>query len=555
MQETKNIVEEALIQMKNVEEAIAENAKGILASTMKEEINQLVKESLSEQDDETEVDAEVDMDMDDEELDIDMDTDNEEDMDMEIDMDMDSDETPIDLTDASDEEILKVFKAMGEEDGIIVKKDGEDIHLSDTNADTEYLVKLGESEEDKNLEEMQMDEMDDVDTQSVIDAIFSNDGNIEDDQEMEDDEEVMYEIEFDEEDEEDLEEDDDMLDEEDDDMLDEEDEEDLEEGEDMLDEEDEEDLEEGEDHLEEDDDMLDEEDDQLEEAYNHKKAKKSETKESKMSVKPKGVGIGSGPKFKYKDKAAGGFKEDKKEGPKMMGTGKAKFEYKKGENMEGKSKVVKAETKEGQGYKDREDERLSMKHGKIASKDLKTTKARRDDAGFEKRETKEAARTYGNGSKEGRGLRKGISNNRKYVYGKNGVKVESLEAEISMLREKNEEYRKALNVFREKLNEVAIFNSNLAYATRLFTEHSTTKKEKINILRRFDDVESLKESKSLYKSLKDELTKTETKSINESVEKKINNTVSSGSAVNLIESKTYENPQFMRMKDLMSKLG
>jgi hypothetical protein len=42
------------------------------------------------------------------------------------------------------------------------------------------------------------------------------------------------------------------------------------------------------------------------------------------------------------------------------------------------------------------------------------------------------------------------------------------------------------------LNEVAVFNSNLAYATRLFTEHSTTKQEKINILRRFDNVESLK---------------------------------------------------------------
>jgi hypothetical protein len=85
-----------------------------------------------------------------------------------------------------------------------------------------------------------------------------------------------------------------------------------------------------------------------------------------------------------------------------VGTGKAsKFQYKKGVNMEGKSKVVKAETKEGQGYDDREDERLA-KHGNIASKDLKTTKARRDDAGFEKRETKEAARTYGMGSKEGR---------------------------------------------------------------------------------------------------------------------------------------------------------
>jgi hypothetical protein len=89
----------------------------------------------------------------------------------------------------------------------------------------------------------------------------------------------------------------------------------------------------------------------------------------------------------------------------------------------------------------------------------------------------------------------------------------------------------------------------------LFTEHSTTKKEKINILRRFDNVETLKESKGLYKSIKEELSKSETKSINESVEKKINNTVSSGSATTLIESKTYENPQFLRMRDLMSKIG
>jgi prolyl oligopeptidase PreP (S9A serine peptidase family) len=123
-----------------------------------------------------------------------------------------------------------------------------------------------------------------------------------------------------------------------------------------------------------------------------------------------------------------------------------------------------------------------------------------------------------------------------------------------MLREKNEEYRKALNVFREKLNEVAVFNSNLAYATRLFTEHSTTKKEKINILRRFDSVESLKESKQLYKTVKDELSHTETKNISESVERQLNSNKTSGSATTLIESKTYENPQFLRIKDLMSKL-
>jgi hypothetical protein len=105
MQENKSLVQEALIQMRNVEEAIAENAKGILHSTMKEEINQLVKESLSEQD-EVDLDADIedDVDTDDVDMDVDMDVDNDtEDMDMDVDteFDMDSeDESPIDLTDA-----------------------------------------------------------------------------------------------------------------------------------------------------------------------------------------------------------------------------------------------------------------------------------------------------------------------------------------------------------------------------------------------------------------------------------------------------------------------
>ncbi len=513
--------------MKNVEEAIAENAKGILASTMKEEINQLVKESLSEQD-EDEVDLDMDMEDDDsEEMDVDLDIDNEDEMDMDFDMDMDSEESPIDLTDASDEEILKVFKAMGEEDGIIVKKDGNDIHLTDSETDEEYLVKLGESEEDTNLDEtMYVDEIDemDVDTEDVINAIFSKDGDASD-IEVDQDEEVMYEIEFDEEDEDDMmeQEDDDMMEQEDDDMM--EQEEDLD---DMMEEDDE--------------DMMEEEEEDLDESYNQRRA----VREAKSTIKPKGVGIGSGPKFTYKDKAAGGFKEDKKQGPKSVGTGKAKFEYKKGENMEGSSKVVKAETKEGAHGMNKGDKSKTMK-GKEDYTTKKGDTLKRK--AFEKEETKEAARTYGMGSKSGRGLRKGITPNRNIVY------KESTQ-EVTMLREKNEEYRKALNVFREKLNEVAIFNSNLAYATRLFTEHSTTKKEKINILRRFDDVETLKESKNLYQSIKGELSKPEIKkSLSESVENRIQKTVSTGSSTTLIESKTYENPQFMRMKDLMSKLG
>jgi hypothetical protein len=42
--------------------------------------------------------------------------------------------------------------------------------------------------------------------------------------------------------------------------------------------------------------------------------------------------------------------------------------------------------------------------------------------------------------------------------------------------------------------------------------------------------------------------------VTESVQSKVTKTPTKGSANNLIESKTYENPQFLRMKDLMSKL-
>ena len=238
-----------------------------------------------------------------------------------------------------------------------------------------------------------------------------------------------------------------------------------------------------------------------------KKAKKMETKEGMKPKVGKGAKLGSAKKFSYK-KSAGGFKEDMKKANPTKGTGKPKFEFKEGEKME-------------------------MVHkGK-------------------KEESKEAARTYGMGSKSGRGLRKGITPNRDLTF-----ENYEMTQELEMLRAKNEEYRKALNLFRDKLNEVAIFNSNLAYATRLFTEHSTSKQEKINILRRFDSAETLKESKALYKTIKDELSEgTKSTPITESIERVIDREPQSGSAINLIESKTYENPQFLRMKDIMSKIA
>jgi hypothetical protein len=164
-------------------------------------------------------------------------------------------------------------------------------------------------------------------------------------------------------------------------------------------------------------------------------------------------------------------------------------------------------------------------------------------------EMEEAARTKSNvhGNKGGQD-RAGLDSKKKYKAGSGAINEE-----VEKLKKQNGEYKKALVLFKEKLNEVAVFNANLAYSTRLFTEHSTTKQEKLNILKRFDGINNMNESKALFNTIKNEL---ETKNpITETVANKISNTPTTSSSKEMLaESKAYENPQFKRMKDLMSKI-
>lgn len=422
----KSILEEALLQASQLEEAVKKNAKEILASTMKQEIDELVRESMedesiedhseeteevaeteviesedevadeevaeeeTEEVSEQEFDIEDESEEDDESEDEDEDEVEDEESEDEVESGMEDIELPsldlpslddegeedddiIDMTDASNEEILKVFKAMGEEDGIIVTQDEDGtVHLED--GDDEYRIEVNENEEvsEEGIE-------DEVAEEEVIET-YDEDGG-----ELAESDEPIYEIEISEE-------------------------------------EDGEEIEEGEDAHESDE-------------------------ESQQSID--------------------------------------------------------------------------------------------DEAEVAEEEMEEASRTHA------ADVRVPSNQGKKYKAGR-----KDLSEEVEELQTKNTELKEALKVFRDKLNEVGVFNANLAYATRLFTEHTTTKQEKLNILKRFDGVETLKESKSLYKTIKDELTQTDEK-LTESVVKKITESPKSGSSEKLVESKTYENPQIRRMKEMM----
>jgi len=482
---TESLVEEALLQMKSIEEAISENAKGILASTMKEEIGELVRESIlgskrslseqaqggeepqePEQEGEEEVSAE------------------EEVVTQQPEVGADNGEgamppsgeelPPLDMSNASMPELMKVFKAMGDEDGFIIKKDGDYVHLKDGKANTEYLISLAAEEPEQPMEQP-IEQMAENTTYELVfedDSMMGGMSELDYNEGMGHMDEDMYEMDYNE-------------------------------GMGHMDE----DMYEGMGHM-----------DEMYEGMGHMDEMYEDMDEMDYN---EGMGHMDENMYEMDDQV---YEIDQESLENVV------------EAFKAKGKIGKLKTKI---YPSK------LKHGVTETGEDEISDGWMEEEEDDDVETAEAARTYGNGSKKGRGLRKAITPNRNLTF-------ESHEFET--LKEKNEEYRKALDFFRNKLNEVAIFNSNLAYATRLFTEHSTTKQEKINILRRFDNVDSLKESKTLYKTIKEELGDTPNSVVTESITQKVIKTPSNGSSSNLIESKAYENPQFMRMKDLMSKI-
>lgn len=132
-------------------------------------------------------------------------------------------------------------------------------------------------------------------------------------------------------------------------------------------------------------------------------------------------------------------------------------------------------------------------------------------------------------------------------------KYNSLLTEATKLKSENSEFRAALKEFRTKLVETVVFNSNLTYVTKLFMEHSTTRGEKQNIIKRFDEeVTNLKESKKLYKTIANELDVRQP--ITESVENKIIKEATTSTSKQLNESTAYVDPSTKRIMDLINRV-
>ena len=142
------------------------------------------------------------------------------------------------------------------------------------------------------------------------------------------------------------------------------------------------------------------------------------------------------------------------------------------------------------------------------------------------------------------------------VVAENNKKTKELEDFKTLAEEfkgSEADYKSAIKNLKSQLQEVALFSSNLTYAIKLITENSTTKDEKLEILKRFDSAKNLNESREIFNSMQSQFSsnKTATKQM---VEEKIMETPKASGSSKLNESTAYTNPQLDRIREIIGKI-
>jgi hypothetical protein len=221
-EQKKTILQEAMLEYSQFQEAIKANSKEILRSVMNEEIEGVIKEAAEEADyDEEDVDDTEEKD-ETPELDVDADSEGEEDemgVEPEMGIEMSDDESgqdseeieaepemgaldldsDMDLTTSPDEEVIQVFKKLSGNDEIEVVSDSE-VTIKDPQSGAEYHVKLKGAKTGGNVVDVEAEPEMGIEAEPEMDSENSPFENEDEDE----DDEMVYEITLDDEDEDDL---------------------------------------------------------------------------------------------------------------------------------------------------------------------------------------------------------------------------------------------------------------------------------------------------------------------------------------------------------------
>lgn len=131
----------------------------------------------------------------------------------------------------------------------------------------------------------------------------------------------------------------------------------------------------------------------------------------------------------------------------------------------------------------------------------------------------------------------------------NKIKYNKLKNKTDETNKLLESYREVIKKYRDRLNEMVVFNTNLAHTNNLFINENfnLSFEEKKDIIEKFKSVNSIDESENLYKKILNEKSNLNNKnSINEFIEKKYNNVIYPSSKQKIgetVEKSAYQNDE------------
>lgn len=135
-----------------------------------------------------------------------------------------------------------------------------------------------------------------------------------------------------------------------------------------------------------------------------------------------------------------------------------------------------------------------------------------------------------------------------------GQQLENIKRKANVIFNENKQLKQILATLKGKLEESIVINASLGKIIQLVTENTTSKKEKVNIVKRFNNVKTIQESRDLYKTISNELKTvhpTSKSQVNEVMDKQI----AEAKTNNVIETSIYKSTDLSNTLDLMNRLN
>lgn len=129
---------------------------------------------------------------------------------------------------------------------------------------------------------------------------------------------------------------------------------------------------------------------------------------------------------------------------------------------------------------------MARKHNSVGRKEVPNTDVQAGE---------EDTRNIFVGAEQKRNCSKNESKNR----------MSAIERQANAILAENKELKNIAAQIKQQLSEAVLINASLAKVIKLITENATSRGEKINILNRFNKVQSLNECKNLYEQISTEL--------------------------------------------------